>query len=124
MLEVEIFLYSSVIPPFKKQELVEIKKHIDTLKSKEDALEENIDEYLRKILSEQDVVQYFAHAQHMRHFFSRYIIHDNSPLEFSFSYKVLVSRIMKGLNAILKHLSTLHTNMRSIKRVAAASAFI
>ncbi len=71
MLEAEIFLYSSIIPPFKKQELAEIKKHIDTLQSKEDALEENIDQYLRTILSEQHVLQYFTHAQHIRHFFSQ-----------------------------------------------------
>ena len=68
MLEAETFLYSSVIPPFKKQELAEIKKYIATLQSKEDALEENIDEYLRTILSEQHVLQYFKHAQHMNIF--------------------------------------------------------
>ena len=71
MLEAETFLYSSVILPFKKQELAEIKKHIDTLQSKGDALEEDSDQYLRTILSEQHVLQYFAHTQHLRHFFSQ-----------------------------------------------------
>ncbi len=52
MLKEETFLYFSVIPPFKKQEYAEIKKHIDTLQSKEDALEEDTDEYLRTIFSE------------------------------------------------------------------------
>lgn len=96
MLEAGTFLsFNSIstIHPFKKQELAEIKKHITTLQSKEDVKEEDIDEYLRTLLSEQKVMQYFTHAQHIRHIFSQYIIYENNPVEFSFPYQSLISRI-------------------------------
>lgn len=92
----------SSIQPFKKQELAEIKEHITTLQSKEDALEEDTDKYLRTILSEQHVIQYLAHAQHLCHFFSHYLVHDNNLTVFSFSYQALTSHIIKGLRVMLK----------------------
>lgn len=113
----------SSIQPFKKQELAEIKERITTLQSKEDALEEDTDEYLRMILSEQRVQEYFTHAHHLRQFFSQYLVPENKLTDVSFTYQVFTARIIKGLKTMLKHLSTLHTNMRSIKRVVNASDF-
>jgi len=113
----------SSIQPFKKQELLKIKERITTLQSQDDVQEEDTDEYLRTILSEQHVLQYFAHARHLRHFFSQHILHDNKLVKFSFTYQVLTLHISKGLKVMLKYLSTLHTNMRSIKRVVNASDF-
>lgn len=101
MLETLYFGNISSITAFKKQELAEIKECITTLQSQEDVQEEDTDEYLRTILSEQSVLQYFTHAQHIRHSFSQYIIHDNRLVEFSFPYQVLTSHIIKGLKLML-----------------------